>query len=207
MVDPNQFPGLAALNVIWETKVKDCRECRLGIRRENPYPIFGYGQMENPKAVFVATSPSPEDVKAGYPITEDSEDGQLLDAMLGKMGLARSEIFLTFSALCPSYKEHRRVLPPHREACEPRLLAQIRAVRPAVVVALGETAGRSVTGLRPPQMGMWYNLYQGGAKSEVPADVMVTRSLEDMLHENTDRRTAARVECWTHLQQVMRKLQ
>ena len=205
-MDLDKFSGMAALNVIWEQKAKSCKACRLGKQRRHEYPIFGHGETESPKVVFVAEHPSGMDASDGYPFVEDSPPGQLLDVMIEKMGLTRGEIFLTFSALCGPPAPGKRVLPDYREACEPLLLAQIRAVRPAVVVALGETAGRSVTGLRPPQSGTWYPLNQGRAKSQVRAQVMVTRSIQDMFHEDDQRKVAARAETWKHLQMVMGKL-
>lgn len=198
-------PGTLALYAVWETHARDCRNCRLWQQRQGGVPVFGVGKLDRPTIAFVGEGPDTAELAAGFPFAPKTPSGDLLATMINKMDVNPADVFYTAATLCP-LQSGKRVWPVMREACEPLLLAQLRAVRPAIVVALGEVAGRSTTGLRPPPSGKWYPLYQGAAKTFIGSDVLVTQGLREMLQEDKIRRGQARRECWADLQTVMERL-
>ena len=69
----------------------------------------------------------------------------LLDRLLSSIGLEREEVYLTTLVKCHP-PDGRSPKPAEINACRPYLLAQLAAVDPKVVVALGDLASRSLTG-------------------------------------------------------------
>ena len=71
--------------------------------------------------------------------------GMLLDRLLLSIGLEREGVYLTTLVKCKP-PEERAPKPAEINACRPYLLAQLAAVDPKVVVALGDLASKSLTG-------------------------------------------------------------
>jgi DNA polymerase len=80
--------------------------------------------------------------------------GHMLDRVLDDAGLDRDRLYLTNAVKhfrwtpAPRGKRrlHQRPAGSHIEACQPWLAAELRAVRPRVVVALGAVAGQALFG-------------------------------------------------------------
>jgi uracil-DNA glycosylase family 4 len=80
--------------------------------------------------------------RSGVPFSGD-ESGRRFDALLALAGLGREAVFVTNALLCnpvDAQGRNRRPLVTEAEHCLPFLQAQIDAVEPAVVVALGGVA-------------------------------------------------------------------
>lgn len=80
--------------------------------------------------------------RTGVPFHGD-ESGRRFEAMLAAAGLRRGEVFVTNAVLCNPVDaggRNRRPLRSEVRRCLPFLQAQVEAVDPAVVVALGEVA-------------------------------------------------------------------
>ena len=125
---------------------------RLGTLRETM--VFAVG---NPHArlMLVGEAPGYEEERQGEPFVGPA--GQLLTRILGAMGLQRSEVYI--SNVCkfrPSMGENqgtanRAPSPEELAACQPLIMAEIRAVQPACIVCLG---GSSAKGLLGAQQGV-----------------------------------------------------
>ncbi len=138
-------------------EVGDCTRCKLHGGRTTL--VFGVG---NPRAelVFVGEGPGGEEDRQGEPFV--GKAGQLLTKMIGAMGFQRREVYIANVVKCRP-PQNRDPEPDEIEACEPFLKAQIAAIGPRVIVALGRFAvqtllreGTPISRLR----GRWRE-YQG----------------------------------------------
>jgi DNA polymerase len=206
-----KFPGLAALEIIYEDWARDCTNCTLSKHRKQSRGsvVFGMGETEDPFLAIVGPGPTETDDLAGYPFhqpepkSEAGVEGALLDRILAKMGMCRENVYICH-AVCCAPKPGHRVTPAQYDACQPILLAQMRAVRPGAILALGEAAGSALTGLQKPATGVWYNLSNGRASADVRVPVMVTLPLTSLL--DGEKRQRAQEALWGHLTMVMEKL-
>ena len=135
----------------------DCTRCQLHQGRTTL--VFGVG---NPHAelMFVGEGPGGDEDRQGEPFV--GRAGQLLTRMIGAMGFQRSEVYIANVVKCRP-PQNRDPEPDEIEACEPFLKAQIAAIGPRVIVALGRFAvqtllrdGAPISRLR----GRWRE-YQG----------------------------------------------
>jgi len=191
------FPGMAALELIYEGGARDCTKCPLHYGRDQP--VFGQGQTEKPDLAFIGDGATRKESKEGYPFAGDQR--ALLGNLLSKLGTGFGEVYVLQATLCPP--KRTQPTPPSLHACAPIIVSQLRAVRPRVIVALGDKAGISVLGGNRPKMGVWHALQDLGG-SPMPIPVMVVHNLADMLATPSAKRT--REETWKWLQLVMRKL-
>ncbi|CAA9433114.1 MAG: Uracil-DNA glycosylase, family 4 [uncultured Rubrobacteraceae bacterium] len=104
--------------------------------------VFGEGPL-NAELVIVGEAPGFNEDKEGKPFRGAS--GMLLDRLLASVGLEREEVYLTTLLKCRP-PDDRSPKPAEINACRPYLLAQLSAIDPKVVVALGDLASRSLTG-------------------------------------------------------------
>lgn len=167
----------------------DCRRCKLCEGRTNL--VFGVG---NPRAelVFVGEGPGAEEDKQGIPFVGAA--GQLLTKMIEAMKFKRDDVYICNVVKCRP-PNNRNPEPDEIEACEPFLKAQLQALQPKVIVALGKFATQTllrdstaITRLR----GQW-RTYQG-----VP--LMPTFHPAYLLRQPADKKLA-----WMDLQEVMKR--
>jgi DNA polymerase len=135
----------------------ECQRCKLGKGRSTL--VFGVG---NPGAelLFVGEGPGADEDLQGEPFV--GKAGQLLTKMIEAMGLRRDEVYIANVVKCRP-PNNRDPEPDEIAACEPFLKAQIAAVKPKVIVALGRFAVQTL--LRDPtpitrQRGAWRD-YEG----------------------------------------------
>ncbi|XVQ11857.1 UdgX family uracil-DNA binding protein [Spirillospora sp. CA-255316] len=127
-----------------------CRGCPL---HENAsQTVFGSGSP-HARAVLVGEQPGDQEDRKGAPFVGPA--GRVLDEALEAAGIEREDVYLTnavkhFKFRHPEGGGKRRIheAPNMREmhACKPWLVAELRAVGPDVVVALGATAGKALLG-------------------------------------------------------------
>ncbi len=138
-------------------EVGECTRCQL--HRGRATLVFGVG---NPRAelMFVGEGPGGEEDRQGEPFV--GKAGQLLTRMIEAMGFERSQVYIANVVKCRP-PQNRDPEPDEIEACEPFLKAQIAAIGPRVIVALGRFAvqtllrdGTPISRLR----GRWRE-YQG----------------------------------------------
>ncbi len=172
-----------------QQEASGCRRCGLSGRDR---AVFGEG---NPLAVlvFVGDAPGQEDVEKG-PFTGAA--GRLLtDIIVKGMKLKREDVYLCTVVKCPT-PGHRKPAPGEIKACEDILLRQIRAINPAVIVALGGTAASALLKTREPITairGKWHT-YNG-------IRVMPTFHPTHLLKKESDKRFV-----WGDIRKVMAEM-
>ena len=141
-----------------QEEIGDCTRCKLsGLGRSKI--VFGVG---NPDAalMFVGEGPGADEDRQGEPFV--GKAGQLLTKIIEAMGFARSEVYIANIVKCRPPK-NRDPEPDEVEQCEPFLRAQIAAVQPEVIVALGRYAAQTLLGTSAPVSrlrGRWAS-YEG----------------------------------------------
>ncbi|HZZ83655.1 MAG TPA: uracil-DNA glycosylase [Anaeromyxobacteraceae bacterium] len=114
--------------------VGECARCKLGPTRTTL--VFGVGDPDA-DLMFVGEGPGADEDQQGEPFV--GRAGQLLTKMIEAMGFARSDVYIANVVKCRP-PGNRNPEPDEIEACEPFLKAQIAAVKPKVIVALGKFA-------------------------------------------------------------------
>jgi uracil-DNA glycosylase family 4 len=113
------------------SEVKTCTKCGLWKTRKNAVPGEG---NPNAKVMFVGEAPGYwEDVK-GRPFVGAA--GKLLDTLLAEAGLSRGEVFIGNVLKCRP-PGNREPSPSEIQTCTPYLDRQIKAIRPKLIVTLG----------------------------------------------------------------------
>jgi len=169
----------------------DCQRCKLA--RGRTKIVFGVG---NPKAelVFVGEGPGAEEDAQGLPFVGMA--GQLLTKMIEAMGLRREQVYICNVVKCRP-PGNRDPEPDEIEACEPFLKAQLAAIRPKAIVALGRFAVQTLLRDKTPitrQRGRWRE-FDG-------IQLMPTFHPAYLLRNPSEKRHA-----WADLQQVMKFLE
>ncbi|MFL5834669.1 MAG: UdgX family uracil-DNA binding protein [Solirubrobacterales bacterium] len=130
-----------------EEAAQACRGCEL--YKDATQAVFGSGRKKA-KLMLVGEQPGDKEDLAGEPFVGPA--GQLLDRALEEAGIDRSEAYVTNAVKHFKWKPRgkRRLHQTPRvgeiEACKPWLVAEVEAVRPRAVLAMGATAARSLFG-------------------------------------------------------------
>lgn len=135
--------GKVTLQTVWEQKVEGCKRCRLHEGRTKI--VYGIGQTERPDFLFIGEGPGADEDRIGDPFVGAA--GKLLDKILGAMGLTRDDIYICNVVSCrpPGNRDPKQ---DEMEACAPVWQAQVMAVRPKMIVALGKVAGNFLLGTK-----------------------------------------------------------
>jgi DNA polymerase len=168
----------------------ECTRCKLA--RGRGRLVFGVG---NPAAelVFVGEGPGEDEDRQGEPFV--GRAGQLLTRMIEAMGFARTDVYIANVVKCRP-PGNRNPEPDEIEACEPFLRAQLGAIHPRVIVALGKFAAQTLLRESTPisrLRGRWA-AYEG-----VP--LMPTFHPAYLLRSPEEKKKA-----WDDLQLVMKEL-
>jgi DNA polymerase len=115
-----------------------CTKCRLSAGRTQV--VFADGSPDA-DLMFIGEGPGFHEDKQGLPFVGAA--GQLLNRLLGEIGLRREDVRITNVVLCRP-PGNRDPLPDEIEACNPYLVEQIRLVDPRVIVTLGNFATRVI---------------------------------------------------------------
>jgi uracil-DNA glycosylase family 4 len=168
----------------------ECTRCKLAAGRT--HVVFGVG---NPRAelLFVGEGPGADEDQQGEPFV--GKAGQLLTKMIEAMGFRREDVYIANVVKCRP-PGNRNPEPDEIAACEPFLRAQIAAISPKVIVALGKFAAQTL--LRDPTpisklRGRWSSY--GGVK------LMPTFHPAYLLRSPEEKKRA-----WEDLQLVMKEL-
>jgi DNA polymerase len=121
-------------------EVKGCPLCRLSRTRKNAVP--GEGQLAA-KIMFIGEAPGRNEDEEGRPFVGAA--GRILDDLLQKAGIERSQVFITNVVKC---RPPNNRVPDEDEAaaCRPYLDRQIALIKPKVICVLGRTAYSSLLG-------------------------------------------------------------
>jgi DNA polymerase len=156
--------------------------------------VFGVGSLEA-KVMFVGEAPGAEEEQQGEPFVGPA--GQLLTKMIKAMGLERGDVYIgnimNWRPELPARPGgaqvgNREPTPAEMAFCLPFLTAQIEVVNPALLVALGATAARSLLGPHSFRAlgevrGRWHD-YRG-------RPLRVTYHPSYLLRKEADGQTAA----------------
>jgi uracil-DNA glycosylase len=179
-------PGLLGVR----EEIGECDRCKLSGGRTRL--VFGVGSP-HARLMFVGEGPGADEDRQGEPFV--GRAGQLLTKMIEAMGYRREDVYIANVVKCRP-PGNRNPEPEEMDACEPFLRAQIAAVRPSVIVALGKIAAQTllrdttpITRLR----GRW-STYEG-------VKLMPTFHPAYLLRSPDEKRKA-----WEDLQLVMNEL-
>lgn len=168
----------------------ECQRCQLGAART--HLVFGVG---NPQArlVFVGEAPGRDEDLQGEPFV--GEAGQLLTRIIQAMGFDRTDVYICNVLKCRP-PGNRNPLPPEIEQCHPFLLRQLKAIGPAVIVALGTFSAQTLLNSKEPisRLRGRFHDYHG-----IP---LMPTFHPAFLLRNADKKR----EVWEDMQQVMRLL-
>ncbi|GGM08588.1 UdgX family uracil-DNA binding protein [Nakamurella endophytica] len=129
--------------------VQGCRGCEL--YQDATHAVFGEGRRGAP-LMLVGEQPGDAEDRAGRPFIGPA--GRLLDRALAEAGIDRERAYVTnavkhfrFKSTAGSTRRiHATPGAGHIRACAPWLRAELGAVEPDVVVALGATAAQALMG-------------------------------------------------------------
>lgn len=155
--------------------------------------VFAQGVPES-RVMFIGEAPGAEEDRQGVPFCGPS--GQLLDTMLGFIGLKRAENFYISNTLFWRPPGNRQPTPEELEMCKPFVEKHIALVNPRILTLVGGTAtkavlneSRGITRLRG-QVFNYTNQYLNGAS--IPVHVIYHPSY--LL-----RQPMAKKQCWGDL--------
>jgi len=112
-------------------EVKCCRKCLLWKTRKNAVP--GEGNSES-KIMFVGEAPGRQEDLTGRPFVGAA--GKFLETLLNEIGLLRNDVFICNVLKCRP-PQNRQPRPDEIQTCTPYLNRQINAIKPRLIVTLG----------------------------------------------------------------------
>jgi DNA polymerase len=174
-----------------EAQVKACVKCR-ELSRARTNVVFGTGDP-HAELMFIGEAPGHDEDMEGEPFV--GRAGELLTKIIQAMGFTRHEVYIANVLKCRP-PENRVPLPDEVANCLPYLRAQIEAIQPKVIVALGATAVRSLLDVQisiSKMRGNWYTFHG------VP--IMPTFHPAYLLYN-----PSAKKEVWQDMQAVIAKL-
>jgi uracil-DNA glycosylase len=138
-------PTLAVL----QRAAKTCKACDLW--KNATQTVFGEGSA-GAQVRFVGEQPGDQEDRQGHPFVGPA--GRVLDQAIQEAGIERSKAYVTnvvkHFKWTPAERGKRRIhkKPSHSEieACRPWLEAELRAVKPRVLVCLGASAAQALLG-------------------------------------------------------------
>jgi DNA polymerase len=125
-------------------KLGECTRCKLHTGRKTI--VFGVG---NPHAwlVFVGEAPGADEDQQGEPFV--GRAGQLLTRIIEAMKLTREQVYICNIIKCRP-PGNRNPEPDEIAACEPFLIAQLQAIQPKLICALGTFAAQTLLRTKAP---------------------------------------------------------
>ncbi|HLG18617.1 MAG TPA: uracil-DNA glycosylase [Bdellovibrionota bacterium] len=124
--------------------IGECTRCKL--HRGRKKLVFGVGNP-NAELVFVGEAPGRDEDIQGEPFV--GRAGQLLNDIIEAIGFKRNEVYICNVVKCRP-PENRNPEPDEIETCEPFLVAQLAAIRPKIICALGKFAAQTLLKMESP---------------------------------------------------------
>jgi uracil-DNA glycosylase family protein len=143
---PATPPSTTSLTALREA-ARNCTACHLHERATQT--VFGEGPKNAP-IMLVGEQPGDQEDLAGKPFVGPA--GKIMDRALGEAGIDRKEVYVTNAVKHfkwePRGKRRIHKKPNSREiaACRPWLEAELRVVKPKLLVCLGATAAQTIFG-------------------------------------------------------------
>jgi DNA polymerase len=111
--------------------VAQCQKCPLYKTATNHVPGSG---NPNAEIVFIGEAPGEQEDLQGLPFVGNS--GKLLDKLLNTIKVPRQDVFIC-NILKHRPPGNRDPLPPEMKVCTPYLKAQLKIIKPKVIITLG----------------------------------------------------------------------
>jgi DNA polymerase len=124
--------------------IENCVACPMGKQRSRI--VFGDGRPDA-RIVFIGEAPGHNEDVQGIPFV--GRAGQLLNQMLGNVGLRREDVYICNVLKCRP-PENRDPQPAEVAACLPYLLTQLSLIAPDILVCLGRHAVSALLGVDSP---------------------------------------------------------
>jgi uracil-DNA glycosylase family 4 len=121
------------------SEMRDCHDCPLIESRTNL--VFGAGNADA-DLMFVGEAPGRVEDERGLPFV--GRAGQLLDELLGEVGLERGDVFITNVLGCRP-PGNRDPQPDEIDVCKPYLYRKVELIEPKIVCTLGNFATKLLT--------------------------------------------------------------
>ncbi len=125
------------LRVVRE-ELGECTRCKLHSTRT--HLVFGVGSPDA-ELMFVGEAPGRDEDMQGIPFV--GRAGQLLTKIIESIDLRRDDVYIANVIKCRP-PDNRNPEPDEVRTCEPFLFAQVDAIQPRVIVALGSFAARAL---------------------------------------------------------------
>ena len=138
---------VAAAAMDWDqlaAAVAACTRCALAAGRTQA--VFGVGRRDA-AWMIVGEAPGQEEDRQGEPFV--GRAGQLLNAMLEAVGLAREQVFIANILKCRP-PGNRDPEPAEAAACGDWLARQIELVGPRIILCVGRVAAQNLLGTQTP---------------------------------------------------------
>jgi DNA polymerase len=150
-------------------EVCKCTGCVLCKTRNKPVP--GEGSY-SARILFVGEAPGADEDAQGRPFV--GRAGQLLDNIIGAMGLNRKDVYIGNILKCRP-PDNRDPKPDEIISCLPYLQRQIELINPDIIVALGAHAARTLLNTNKPigQLRGFFHDYPMGFE-RAPIKLMAT---------------------------------
>jgi uracil-DNA glycosylase family protein len=141
-------PALKTIAAL-RTAAHDCKGCDLW--KTGTQTVFGEGPSK-PQIMFVGEQPGDQEDRLGHPFVGPA--GKLLDRALEEAGIGHSKVYLTnvvkhfkWAAAARGKKRiHKKPRYSEINACRPWLDAELRVVKPQILVCMGSTAAQALLG-------------------------------------------------------------
>lgn len=114
--------------------IRSCENCGLHATRTQAVPGSGPCPAD---VMIVGEAPGFNEDRQGEPFVGAA--GKLLDTLLARISLSRSQVFITNVLKCRP-PMNRDPMPTEAEACSPYLARQLELIKPKVVLILGRHA-------------------------------------------------------------------
>lgn len=163
--------------------------------------VFGDGDP-CARLMIIGEAPGAEEDKVGLPFV--GKAGQLLEKMLGAMGVKRSDVYIT-NVLKTRPPNNATPTADEAAACAPYLYEQIKIIGPEVILALGLPATRvmlNTTESMSRLRGRWWE-YTDPRTVGYQVPVMPTYHPAFLLRSYTREN---REKVWSDLQMIMQRL-
>lgn len=171
-------------------EAKKCKNCKLFLTRRNV--VFGFGNP-NAQLLFIGEAPGFDEDIQQRPFV--GRAGKLLTKMINAMGMSRNDVYICNILNCRP-PNNRKPAEDEIKMCNPFLVAQIKIVKPKIIVTLGVYALNTLLNLSSS-----INRARGGWMRYQNIDVMPTFHPAYLLRNPIKKKDA-----WFDLQQVIKKL-
>ena len=179
----------------------DCKRCELHKKRTNI--VFGEGPGDASLFIVGEAPGRQEDVDA-RPFVGPS--GVLLTKMLKAINIARASVYITSVVKCRP-PDNRTPRPGEIASCLPFLSMQIKAVSPKFILAMGQTAAKTLLDIQKTVnelRGAFHPLRLN--KVDVSGiKVLVTYHPAYILRHGGDRQKSIKLEAWRDLQMLQKE--